>query len=41
MKLIYMQRTVSILSEREWNTIKNEKNIKTFNGESYLVIEKK
>lgn len=41
MKLIYMQRTVSILSDKEWEKIKHEKNVKSFNGESYLVIENK
>jgi hypothetical protein len=39
MKVIYMQRTFPLLNEKEWNKIKDQKNVKHFNDEVYVVIE--
>ena len=40
MKLIYMQRTFPLLLFKEWEEIKNTENVKTLNGEQYVIIEK-
>lgn len=40
MKIIYMQRTISIISKEKWLEIKNTGVVKMYRDEAYLVIEK-
>lgn len=40
MKVIYMQRTISIISKEKWLSIKGTGVVKMHNNEAYLVIEK-
>ncbi len=41
MKIIYMKRTIDIISEEKWLKIKNKGVVKLYNGEPYMVINEK
>jgi hypothetical protein len=41
MKIIYMQRTIDIISKEEWLEIQDKGIVKLCNEEPYIIIEEK